>query len=104
MTINHSLGPSLDLPRITHTRALSARPIESVALISLVDRSTHVASLEALLAAALAHAFVLPSFRSTRDTRKRLRHITLVNGDELDLRRASAAARGNNLVRWLTAL
>ena len=189
MTINHSLSPSLDLPRITHTRALSeraadqsdalfvlvpesaearvfadlpeaqrwrelhardkartgtvrsttlanqrqthavlgylapeaspferlalagrmmkelgARPVESVALISLVDRSTNVASLEALLAAAFAHAFALPSFRSTRDTRKRLRHITLVNGDELDLRRTSAAARGNNLVRWLTAL
>jgi len=85
-------------------KELGGRPVESVALVSLLDRSTNVASLEALLAATFAHAFALPSFRSTRDSRKPLRQITLVNGDELDLRRAGAAARGNNLVRWLTAL
>jgi leucyl aminopeptidase len=85
-------------------KELGGRPAENVALIALLDRSTNALSLEALLAAAFAHAFALPSFRSTRETRKSLRRITVVNGDELDLRRASAAARGNNLVRWLTAL
>lgn len=85
-------------------KELGGRSAERVALISRVDRSTNVASLEALLAATFAHAFALPSFRSTRESRKSLRQITLVNGDELDLRRAGAAARGTNLVRWLTAL
>jgi leucyl aminopeptidase len=85
-------------------KELGGRPAASVALVSLVDRSTNVASLEALLAATFAHAFALPSFRSKREERKPVRQITLVNGADLDLRRASAAARGNNLVRWLTAL
>ncbi|HVY80682.1 MAG TPA: hypothetical protein VG994_06850 [Steroidobacteraceae bacterium] len=85
-------------------KELDRRAAESVALIALVDRLTNVAALEALLAATFAHAFALPSFRSTRDSRKSLRQITVVNGEGLDLRRATAAARGNNLVRWLTAL
>jgi leucyl aminopeptidase len=85
-------------------KEVAARAVDSVALVSLVDRLTNTASLEALLAATFAHSFALPTFRSTRDSRKRLRQITLVAGDEVDIRRASAAARGNNLVRWLTAL
>ena len=85
-------------------KEIGARAVDSVALVSLVDRPTNAASLDALLAAAFAHAFALPTFRSSRDSRKHLRQITLVDGDEVDIRRASAAARGNNLVRWLTAL
>ena len=85
-------------------KEVGGRAVEHLALASLLDRSTNAASLDSALAAAFAHAFAMPSFRSTRDTRKRLRHITLINGDEVDIRRAGAAARGNNLVRWLTAL
>jgi leucyl aminopeptidase len=81
-----------------------ARSVVGIALAALDDRSTNAASLDALLAAAFAHAFALPSFRSTRSDRQRLREITLVEGADVELRRASAAARGNNLVRWLTAL
>jgi leucyl aminopeptidase len=83
-------------------REVAARAVDTVALAALVDRSTN--ALEALLAAALAHAFALPAFRSNRDTRKRLRQVMLIDGDDVDIRRAGAAARGNNLVRWLTAL
>jgi leucyl aminopeptidase len=85
-------------------KEIGARAVDNVALVALVDRPTNAASLEALLAATFAHAFALPSFRSSRNSRKHLRHITLVNGDEVDIRRASVAARGNNLVRWLTSL
>lgn len=85
-------------------KELGARAVDSAALISLADRATNAASSEALLAATLAHAFALPAFRSTRETRKSLGQITLVGADDVDVRRASAAARGNNLVRWLTAL
>ena len=85
-------------------KEIGGRAAESVALLSLLDRSTNAASLEALLAATFAHSFALPAFRSKRDTARRLREITLVDGDEVNLRHAEAAARGNNLVRWLTAL
>jgi leucyl aminopeptidase len=85
-------------------REVTGRVLETVALASLVDRSTNVATLESLLAATYAHAFALPAFRSGRDTRKRLRQVMLIDGDDVDLRRAAAAARGNNLVRWLTAM
>jgi leucyl aminopeptidase len=81
-----------------------ARGVVSIALGAVGDRSTNTVSLDALLAAAFAHAFALPSFRSSRSSRRRLREITLIDGDEVDLRYTSAAARGNNLTRWLTAL
>ncbi|HYB64850.1 MAG TPA: leucyl aminopeptidase family protein [Steroidobacteraceae bacterium] len=61
-------------------------------------------ALEALLAAALAHAFALPSFRArTRDERP-LKRVLLLDADGLDVRYGAAVARGTNLARWLTAL
>ena len=81
----------------------SARAVDTVALAAPGDRAP-AASLEALLAATFAHSFALPSFRSAREPRKALREIVLLGGDDVDLRQASAAARGNNLTRWLTAL
>ncbi|HKZ73204.1 MAG TPA: hypothetical protein VJ011_04020, partial [Steroidobacteraceae bacterium] len=60
--------------------------------------------LDALLQAALAHAFPLPSFRTAPRRGERLRSIAIPAGPALDVRYASAASRGNNLARWLTAL
>jgi leucyl aminopeptidase len=60
--------------------------------------------LEALLAATLAQAFTLPSFRSTATETPRIENIVLGGPAQLDLAHAVAAARGNNLARWLTAL
>ncbi|HEV7716948.1 MAG TPA: leucyl aminopeptidase family protein [Steroidobacteraceae bacterium] len=85
-------------------KEVAARGVDSVALAALGDRSTNTAALEALLAATFAHSFALPTFRSTRADRPRLRQVVLLDGDEVDTRRASAAGRGNNLTRWLTAL
>jgi len=82
----------------------AARAVDTVALASLTDRASNTASLEALLAATFAHAFALPAFRSTREPRRPLREIVLLDGDDVDVRHATAAARGNNLTRWLTAL
>jgi len=82
----------------------AARGVTRIALAALGDRSSGTHSLEALLAAAFAHGFALPTFRSTRADNRRLREIALLDGDEVDIRRASAAARGNNLTRWLTAM
>jgi leucyl aminopeptidase len=62
--------------------------------------------LAALLTAALAHAFELPSFRGpARDgARRRLQRIEILEGGPLDLSYIEAAARGNDLARFLTAL
>ncbi len=62
------------------------------------------ASLDALLAAALAHSFALPSFRSHKRDERRIKSISIIEGDGLDVRYAAAASQGNNLARWLTAL
>jgi leucyl aminopeptidase len=86
----------------------SARALDSIAVAAFTGRASGAAAtaewLEALLAAAHAHAFALPSFRSTREPKKPLREIVVVGGDGLDLRQAAAVARGNNLTRWLTAM
>jgi len=87
----------------------AARAVDTVALAAPADRASgaaraQAANLEALLAASFAHAFALPSFQSAREPRKTLREIVLLGGDDVDIHQASAAARGNNLVRWLTAM
>jgi leucyl aminopeptidase len=60
--------------------------------------------LEALLAAAYAHGFELPSERSKPSRRKALRQIEIFGGAQLDLARIAASAEATNLVRHLTAL
>ncbi len=82
----------------------SGRAVDTIALAAPGDHASGAASVEALLAAAFAHAFALPAFRSKREPRRPLREIVLIGGDDVDIRQASAAARGNNLTRWLTAL
>lgn len=62
------------------------------------------ASLEALLAATLAQAFSLPNFSSSKRDARPIKSISLLAGGEIDVRYAAASSRGNNLVRWLTAL
>ncbi|MGH8309588.1 MAG: hypothetical protein ACRETX_07310, partial [Steroidobacteraceae bacterium] len=61
-------------------------------------------SLDALLQAALAHAFTLPSFRTKPASRDRLRSIALPGDAGVELRYANVSSRANNLARWLTAL
>jgi leucyl aminopeptidase len=61
-------------------------------------------SLEALLAAALAQAFALPSFRAPVRAERHIRRVVLLGQERIDTRYAAAAARGTNLARWLTAL
>jgi leucyl aminopeptidase len=82
----------------------AARNPASVALFAPGTATAARAPLEALLAAALAQAFALPSYRTPLHAAQRLRRVLLLNGTEVDLRYAAAAARGTNLARWLTAL
>lgn len=121
-------------PRATpfDTLALAGRMLKEIAgdaeVIALAAPGADEA-LGALLSAALAHAFEMPSYRGTprpapaqpgravpptssrRDTAprerapaRRLQRIEIVAGAPLDLRFIEAAARGNDLARFLTAL
>jgi leucyl aminopeptidase len=69
---------------------------------ALAGDAGRVAS-EALVAAALARDFALPRFGRS-PPRRRLLRIDLHDGGAIDLAQARAAAAGNNLARWLTAL
>ena len=62
------------------------------------------AALDALLAAALAQAFPLPSFRARLRDAHHIRRIVLLGAEGFDTRHTVTAARGTNLARWLTAL
>jgi leucyl aminopeptidase len=62
------------------------------------------ASLEALLAAALAQAFALPSSRAPAAQERHITCIQLPADAQLDARYAAISADGTNLARWLTAL
>ena len=54
--------------------------------------------------AAMAMAFNMPSFKA-KDPTKKVRAIRVIGlDDEIDLRRVTAEAEGNNLARYLTAL
>ena len=75
----------------------------ALAVLGMPDPASG-ASLEALLAAALAQAFSLPNFRSSKRDEHLIKRIFLLAGGDVDVRYAAASSRGNNLVRWLTAL
>lgn len=81
----------------------ASRSVESVGLLCL-DRSSAAASLEALLAAALAQAFAPPVFRAASPESKPIERIELIGDAEIDVRHTVAAARGGNLTRWLTSM
>jgi leucyl aminopeptidase len=75
--------------------------VASVAL----DDGPSSAALSALVAAAHAAAFELPTFRTTPARgAARLRALRVLGAPDLDLAAAAAHALGNNAARWLTAL
>src|SRR5262249_18008036 len=83
-------------------KAAAERAPQTVGLTTAGD--IEAAGLEALLAATLAQAFALPTFRSTPPAKRIMQRLLLAGAADFDLAQATAAARGNNLVRWLTAL
>ncbi|HEX8784072.1 MAG TPA: leucyl aminopeptidase family protein [Steroidobacteraceae bacterium] len=82
----------------------AARAPQVIGLAAAGPAGAARAALEALLAAALAHAFALPSWRAPAHGERRIRRIELLNDVGLDTRYGAAVARGTNLARWLTAL
>src|SRR5579883_495608 len=62
------------------------------------------AALEAMLAAALAQAFALPSARAPSPDDRQIRRIELPADTNLNIPYTLTRAEGTNLARWLTAL
>jgi leucyl aminopeptidase len=82
----------------------AARNPQTLGLAAAGTAANERAALDALLAAALTHAFALPSFRAPARGERAIRRIVLLSDQKIDTRYAAAAARGTNLARWLTAL
>jgi leucyl aminopeptidase len=82
----------------------SARNPRSVGLIALGDAPAAQSGMDALLAAGLAGAFQMPAYRARTGDETGIRRLLLLGSAKVDIPYAVAAARGNNLVRWLTAL
>jgi leucyl aminopeptidase len=85
-------------------KEVAARNPQVVGLAAAGPRAASRAALEALLAATLAHAFALPSFRAPARGERGMRRVVLLGDEDIDTRYGAAAARGTNLARWLTAL
>jgi leucyl aminopeptidase len=93
-------------------KELLARNPRSLGLAAPGTGRAAEASLEALLAASLAHAFRLPSFRARTAEERNIERIVLLGertgrqsaAAKIDIAYALASARGTNLTRWLTAL
>jgi leucyl aminopeptidase len=82
----------------------AGRSPRTIALAAPARGAAAQSALEALLAAALVHAFELPSCRAPEATERRVTRIIVPEDLELDTRQAAVSARGTNLARWLTAL
>ncbi len=82
----------------------AAREPQTVGLAAPEDGRAAQATLEALLAATLAHAFALPSLRAPVRGERRIRRVEILNAPGFDPAYEATVAAGTNLARWLTAL
>jgi leucyl aminopeptidase len=101
---NASAFEQLTLARKLVASATSQKP-GSLGICAVgFDDGTQKTIVGNVLAAALAAAFSLPSFKNKRAPAK-ISSIRLLGlGEKLDTDRIEAEARGNNLARWLTTL
>ena len=94
---------AFDILALAGRMAKDLGSVTAVGLAAPLSTGTDEAALEALLSAVLAQSFALPSWRKARERPRRLERIAVMDS-RLDVERVRAAADGNNLARWLTAL
>jgi leucyl aminopeptidase len=82
----------------------AGREPETIELRALGSSASAQPALDALLAASLAHAFPLPTFRAPSRSEHHIKQIILPGYADGDTRFATVCAAGTNLARWLTAL
>jgi leucyl aminopeptidase len=85
-------------------KEVSSRDPEDLGLMALGDAAPAQSALDALLAAALAHAFPMPTLRAPSKDERRIKQIILPGYEGGDTRYGITVARGTNLARWLTSL
>ncbi len=85
-------------------KEVSSRDPEALGLMALGDAAPAQSALDALLAAALAHAFPMPTLRAPSKDERRIKQIILPGYEGGDTRYGLTVARGTNLARWLTSL
>jgi leucyl aminopeptidase len=85
-------------------KEVSSRDPETVGLMALGDAAPAQSALDALLAAALAHVFPMPTLRAPSKDERRIKQIILPGYEGGDTRYGITVARGTNLARWLTSL
>jgi leucyl aminopeptidase len=85
-------------------KEVSSRDPEDLGLMALGDAAPAQSALDALLAAALAHAFPMPTLRAPSKDERRIKQIILPGYEGGDTRYGLTVARGTNLARWLTSL
>ncbi|MBS0378377.1 MAG: leucyl aminopeptidase family protein [Proteobacteria bacterium] len=82
----------------------AGREPQTVGLAATEDGRAAQATLEALLAATLVHAFALPTWRAPARGERRVRRVEILNAAGFDPKYEASVAAGTNLARWLTAL
>jgi len=82
----------------------AGRDPQTLGLRALGKGAPAQAALDALLAAALAQAFPMPTYRAPSPSERRIKQIILQGSESADTRYEVASAGGTNLARWLTAL
>ena len=85
-------------------KEIGSRDPETLSLMALGRAAPAQAALDALLAAALAHSFPLPTLRAPSTDERHLKQIILHGYEDGDTRYGAAVAQGTNLARWLTSL
>jgi len=85
-------------------KAATAQQAGSLGICAVgFSEDKQVELVDSVLAAALAGAFNMPTYKNKPDP-ARIRSIRLLGlTDKIDTKRAEAEAKGNNLARWLTA-
>ena len=94
----------LTLARKLCAAQLSYNPSEIMLLVAGLDETLAARVAEAVVAALLAGAFAMPSFKSKPPKPKRLATLHVYGVAGVDLARTFAEAEGNNLARYLTNL
>jgi leucyl aminopeptidase len=85
-------------------KEVASRDPETLGLMALGKAAPAQVALDALMAAALAHAFPLPTLRAPSTDERRVKKIVLYDYEDGDTRYGAAVAQGTNLARWLTSL
>jgi leucyl aminopeptidase len=108
ITVNVPRAPSSPFVRLTWARKTVQSCIEAdttrlAVLVMGFDDDPYREIIEALVLAAEAAAFALPTFKS-ETSKFRLRRLTILDAHRMDLGRVRAEALGNNIARWFTQM